>query len=156
MSTPAAPRPEASRSPAGAAGGLTSYGDVGFSRFLRGVFLAGAGHDESAFDRPMIGIADLRSDYNPCHRDVPAILEHVKRGVLEAGGTPMVFPTMSLGETLPHAYLDALPQPDGDGDRGADPVLADGCRGAARRVRQDGAGPADGRCLERTSRWSSR
>lgn len=98
MSTPAAPRPEASRSPAGAAGGLTSYGDVGFSRFLRGVFLAGAGHDESAFDRPMIGIADLRSDYNPCHRDVPAILEHVKRGVLEAGGTPMVFPTMSLGE----------------------------------------------------------
>lgn len=98
MTTPKASQSDAPAAPAGAAGGLTSYGDAGFSRFLRGVFLAGAGHDESAFTRPMIGIADLRSDYNPCHRDVPAIIEHVKRGVLEAGGTPMVFPTMSLGE----------------------------------------------------------
>lgn len=98
MTTPASPQSEGQGVPAGAAGGLTSYGDAGFSRFLRGVFLAGAGHDASAFTRPMVGIADLRSDYNPCHRDVPAIIEHVKRGVLEAGGTPMVFPTMSLGE----------------------------------------------------------
>lgn len=80
--------------------GVTSYGDVGFSRFLRGAFLAGAGYDKEDLARPLIGIADLTSDYNPCHRGMPAIVEHVKRGVLEAGGLPMVFPTMSLGETL--------------------------------------------------------
>ena len=85
---------------AGPMRGVTSYGDVGFSRFLRGAFLAGAGYDKEDLARPLIGIADLASDYNPCHRGMPAIVEHVKRGVLEAGGLPMVFPTMSLGETL--------------------------------------------------------
>ena len=81
-------------------GRLTSYGDEGFSRFLRGVFLGAAGFDRQDLRRPMIGIADLRSDYNPCHRGLPDVIEHVKRGVLEAGGLPMVFPTISLGETL--------------------------------------------------------
>ncbi|WNV75078.1 dihydroxy-acid dehydratase [Geodermatophilus sp. DSM 44513] len=80
--------------------GVTSYGDVGFSRFLRGAFLAGAGFDADDLDRPLIGIADLASDYNPCHRAVPEIIAHVKRGVLQGGGLPMVFPTMSLGETF--------------------------------------------------------
>jgi len=79
---------------------LTSYGDTGFSKFLRGAFLAAAGFDRQDLVRPIIGITDLRSDFNPCHRGVPEIIEHVKRGVLEAGGLPMVFPTMSLGETL--------------------------------------------------------
>ena len=80
--------------------GVTSYADPGFSKFLRGAFLAAAGFDREDLDRPLVGIADLSSDYNPCHRGVPAIVEAVKRGVLEAGGLPMVFPTMSLGETL--------------------------------------------------------
>lgn len=80
--------------------GVTSYGDPGFSRFLRGAFLAGAGFDQGDLERPIVGIADLSSDYNPCHRGVPSIVEHVKRGVHEAGGLAMVFPTMSLGETL--------------------------------------------------------
>jgi dihydroxy-acid dehydratase len=79
---------------------LTSYGDDGFSRFLRGAFLAAAGFDGDDLARPMIGITDLRSDYNPCHRAMPELVESIKRGVLEAGGLPMVFPTMSLGETL--------------------------------------------------------
>jgi dihydroxy-acid dehydratase len=84
----------------GAKGHMTSYADAGFSRFLRGAFLASAGFDREDLERPIVGIADLTSDFNPCHRGVPAIVEHVKRGVLEAGGLPMVFPTMSLGETL--------------------------------------------------------
>lgn len=79
---------------------LTSYGDEGFSSFLRGAFLAGAGFDADDLQRPIIGITDTASDYNPCHRQVPQIIEHVKRGVLEAGGLPMVFPTASLGEIL--------------------------------------------------------
>ena len=78
----------------------TSYGDPGFGRFLRGAFLAAAGFDRVDLAKPLIGITDLTSDYNPCHRGMPDIIEHVKRGVLEAGGLPMVFPTMSLGETL--------------------------------------------------------
>ena len=80
--------------------GLTSYGDLGFSRFLRGAFLSSAGYDREDLSRPLIGITNLVSDYNPCHRLVPEIIENVKRGVLEAGGLPMVFPTMSLGETF--------------------------------------------------------
>ncbi len=78
--------------------GLSSYGDEGLSRFLRGVFLAGAGHDADDLSRPIIGIADLSSDFNPCHRDMPSIVEHVERGVLQAGGLPFVFPTLSIGE----------------------------------------------------------
>ncbi len=84
----------------GAMRGLTSYGDPGFSRFLRGAFLSAAGFDREDLSRPLIGIANLASDYNPCHRSIPEIIDHVKRGVLEAGGLPMVFPTMSLGESF--------------------------------------------------------
>lgn len=80
--------------------GATSYGDVGFSRFLRGAFLSAAGFDREDLERPIVGIADLTSDFNPCHRGVPGIVDAVRRGVAEAGGLPMVFPTMSLGETF--------------------------------------------------------
>ena len=86
--------------PIGVARGLTSYGDAGFSRFLRRAFLSAAGFDAEDLDRPIVGIADLTSDFNPCHRGMPGIVESVKRGVAEAGGLPMVFPTISLGETL--------------------------------------------------------
>ncbi|GAA1124838.1 dihydroxy-acid dehydratase [Nocardioides aquiterrae] len=86
--------------PTGAARGMTAYGDVGFSRFLRGAFLSGAGFDSDDLDRPIVGIADLTSDFNPCHRGMPGLIDSIKRGVAEAGGLPMVFPTMSLGETL--------------------------------------------------------
>jgi len=83
-----------------ARGSKTSYGDTGFSDFLRGAFLAGSGKDNVDLARPIVGIADTSSDYNPCHRQMPQIVESVKRGVLEAGGLPMVFPTTSLGEIL--------------------------------------------------------
>lgn len=78
----------------------TSYGDEGFSRFLRRAFLASRGYDDVDLDRPLIGIAVTTSDYNTCHRDMPALLQAVRRGVLEAGGLPMEFPTISLGEIL--------------------------------------------------------
>ena len=79
---------------------LTAYGDQGFSRFLRRAFLASAGYDHVDLERPIIGIADTRSDYNPCHREMPALVDAVKRGVLEAGGLPFAFPTASLHEIL--------------------------------------------------------
>ena len=47
--------------------GLTSYGDTGFSLFLRKAFIKGAGYTDDALDRTIIGIADTGSAYNPCH-----------------------------------------------------------------------------------------
>lgn len=79
---------------------LTSYGDPGFSRFLRRAFLASAGYDADDLARPVVGIVDTSSDYNPCHREMPQLVEAVKRGVLEAGGLPFAFPTISLHEIL--------------------------------------------------------
>ncbi|GGL16491.1 dihydroxy-acid dehydratase [Nocardia jinanensis] len=78
----------------------TSYGDVGFSRYLRRAFLASAGYDDESLERPIVGIAVTSSDYNTCHRDMPALLAAVRRGVEQAGGLPMDFPTISLGEIL--------------------------------------------------------
>ena len=79
---------------------LTSYGDRGFSRFLRRAFLASAGYDADDLNRPIVGIVDTSSDYNPCHREMPSLVQAVKRGVLEAGGLPFAFPTASLHEIL--------------------------------------------------------
>ena len=79
---------------------LASYGDVEFSRYMRRAFLASAGYDADDLDRPIVGIADTSSDYNPCHRQMPELVAAVKRGVLEAGGLPMAFPTCSLHEIL--------------------------------------------------------
>jgi dihydroxy-acid dehydratase len=65
--------------------GLTSYGDKGFSLFLRKAFIKGAGYTNSALDRPVIGIINTGS---------------VKRGVMLAGGLPMEFPTISIHESF--------------------------------------------------------
>jgi dihydroxy-acid dehydratase len=79
---------------------LSAYGDKGFSRYLRNAFLSAAGHRAEDLSRPVVGITDTSSDYNPCHRQMPELVEHVKRGVLAAGGVPFVFPTASLGESF--------------------------------------------------------
>ena len=50
--------------------------------------------------RPVIGICNTYSELVPCNSHFRTLAEHVKAGVLEAGGFPMEFPAMSLGETL--------------------------------------------------------
>jgi len=80
--------------------GLTSYGDSGFSLFLRKAFIKGAGFSDSALDRPVIGIANTGSAFNPCHGNMPQLIEAVKRGVMLAGGLPMDFPTISIHESF--------------------------------------------------------
>ncbi len=80
--------------------GLTSYGDQGFSLFLRKAFIKGAGYTDRALDRPVIGIANTGSAYNPCHGNAPQLIEAVKRGVMLAGGLPMEFPTISIHESF--------------------------------------------------------
>jgi dihydroxy-acid dehydratase len=80
--------------------GLVSYGDPEFSRFLRRAFLHASGRSPESLDRPVIGIATSASDYNPCHRQQPELVKSVARGVIAAGGLPMEFPTVSLGESF--------------------------------------------------------
>jgi dihydroxy-acid dehydratase len=80
--------------------GLTSYGDKNFSLFLRKAFIKGAGYTDAALERPVIGIANTGSSYNPCHGNAPQLIEAVKRGVMLAGGLPMDFPTISVHESF--------------------------------------------------------
>ena len=50
--------------------------------------------------KPIIGICNTWSELTPCNTHFRVIAEHVRNGVLEAGGFPLEFPVMSLGETL--------------------------------------------------------
>ncbi|WP_183091876.1 dihydroxy-acid dehydratase [Mycetocola lacteus] len=50
--------------------------------------------------RPLIGIADSSSTLNPCNLPLRSLVEDAERGIREAGGIPVVFPVMSLGEDL--------------------------------------------------------
>src|ERR671910_2260204 len=82
----------------GFARGLTNYGDPAFSLYLRRSFAKSMGYSSDMLTRPVVGIADSRSGFNNCHRHFPELIEAVKRGVLAAGGLPLVFPVISLGE----------------------------------------------------------
>ncbi|OWT61893.1 IlvD/Edd family dehydratase [Candidimonas nitroreducens] len=88
--------------PAGLRKGLTQYGDVGFSLFLRKAFIKGAGYTDDALDRPIVGIANTGSGFNPCHGNAPQLIEAVKRGVMLAGGIAIDFPTISVHESFAH------------------------------------------------------
>jgi dihydroxy-acid dehydratase len=80
--------------------GLTSYGDSGFSTFIRRAFCKGMGLSNEDLDKPVIGICNTWSELNHCHRHLRDVAEAVKRGVWQAGGLPLEFPTISLGETF--------------------------------------------------------
>lgn len=51
-------------------------------------------------EKPIIGIADSSSELNPCNLPLRRLIEDIKTGILEAGGLPVSFPVMSLGEDL--------------------------------------------------------
>jgi len=86
--------------PVGLARGLTNYGDPDFALYLRRSFARSMGYSSALLARPVIGIADTYSGYNNCHRHFPELVAAVKRGVLAAGGLPLTFPTISLGEVF--------------------------------------------------------
>ncbi len=88
--------------PRGMRKGLTSYGDDGFSLFLRRAFIKAMGYSDDALSRPIVGIVDTSSAYNACHGNVPQLVEAAKRGVMLAGGLPMAFPTVSIHESFAH------------------------------------------------------
>src|ERR1700694_5567449 len=97
-----APKKATGMRPTGMRQGLATYGDAGFSLFLRKAFLKAGGYTDDALDRPIVGITNTFSDYNPCHGNVPDLIEAVKRGVMLAGALPMVFPTISIHESFAH------------------------------------------------------
>ncbi len=82
----------------GLARGLTDYGDPDFALYLRRSFARSMGYSAEMLSRPVIGIAYTASGFNNCHRQFPELLDAVKRGVTAAGGLPLDFPTVSLGE----------------------------------------------------------
>jgi dihydroxy-acid dehydratase len=87
-------------SPHGIARGLTNYGDPDFALYLRRSFARSMGYSLEMLKKPVVGIANTFSGFNNCHRMVPDLVEAVKRGVLAAGGLPLEFPTISLGEVF--------------------------------------------------------
>ncbi|SDB03656.1 IlvD/Edd family dehydratase [Bauldia litoralis] len=89
-------------SPSGMKKGLANYGDADFSLFLRKAFIKAMGYSDSALDRPIVGITNTYSGYNACHRNVPDLIEAIKRGVMLAGGLPIEFPIVSMHESFSH------------------------------------------------------
>src|SRR5947208_754207 len=79
---------------------LTKYGDEEFALFLRRGFLKAAGYTDEALDRPVVGILNTASDFNPCHGNAPQIADRIARGVRHRGGLPFAFPTISLHEAF--------------------------------------------------------
>jgi dihydroxy-acid dehydratase len=72
------------------------------------VVMASIGYEVDVNNKkPIIGIADSSSDLNPCNLPLRNFIPEIQRGIIEAGGIPVVFPVMSLGEDLmkPSAML---------------------------------------------------
>jgi dehydratase ilvD1 len=77
-----------------------SYGPKDKDGFIHRSWMKSQGLPQDAFDgRPVIGICNTWSELTPCNAGLRDVADHVKRGVWEAGGLPLEFPAMSLGET---------------------------------------------------------
>ncbi len=69
--------------------------------FTHRSWMKNQGRPDDQFDgRPVIGICNTWSELTPCNGHFRDLAERVKRGIYEAGGFPLEFPVMSLGETL--------------------------------------------------------
>lgn len=76
------------------------YGMIDKDGFTRRSWMKNQGFPDHVFDgRPVIGICNTWSELTPCNSGLRDLAEGVKRGVWEAGGFPVEFPVMSLGET---------------------------------------------------------
>jgi len=77
------------------------FGRVGKDGFIYRAWMKNQGIPADMFrDKPVIGICNTWSELTPCNAHFRELAESVKHGVLEAGGFPVEFPVMSLGETL--------------------------------------------------------
>ena len=77
------------------------FGGADMLGFVHRSWMKNQGFAATNFDgRPVIGIANSMSEVTPCNAHLGRVAEAVKRGVWRAGGFPLVFPTMSLGEPV--------------------------------------------------------
>ncbi len=77
------------------------FGLKGKDGFIHRAWMKNQGIPDYEFNnKPVIGICNTWSELTPCNAHFRELAESVKRGVLEAGGVPVEFPVMSLGETL--------------------------------------------------------
>ena len=77
------------------------FGGHDMMGFLHRSWMKNQGFAATNFEgRPVIGIANSMSEVTPCNAHLGRVAEAVKRGVWRAGGFPLVFPTMSLGEPV--------------------------------------------------------
>ncbi|KAK9773435.1 putative Dehydratase IlvD1 [Seiridium cardinale] len=74
--------------------------DPHFSLFLRKVFIKALGYSKDALSRPVIGVVSTYSSFNPCHANVPQLIEAVKQGVQLRGGLAIDFPAISIHESF--------------------------------------------------------
>ncbi len=66
--------------------------------FTHRAFTKAMGFDDEDLQRPVIGICNTYSELNNCNSNLREVAEAVKRGIWQAGGFPLEFPTISLGE----------------------------------------------------------
>lgn len=77
-----------------------AYGRADRDGFIHRSWMKSEGLPDDVFDgRPVIGICNTWSELTPCNAHLRDLADYVKRGVWEAGGLPLEFPSMSLGET---------------------------------------------------------
>ena len=77
------------------------FGKKGKDGFIYRAWMKNQGIPSYEFEgKPIIGICNTWSELTPCNAHFRELAESVKRGILEAGGFPVEFPVMSLGETL--------------------------------------------------------
>ena len=84
----------------GASRSATFFGEGGVAGFTHRAFTKAMGYDDEDLRRPVIGICNTWSELNHCNRGLKAVAESVKRGVLQEGGLPLEFPTISIGEVF--------------------------------------------------------
>lgn len=76
----------------------TFFNEPHVAGFTHRAFTKAMGYDDEDMARPVIGICNTYSELNNCNSHLREIAEAVKRGVWQAGGFPLEFPTISLGE----------------------------------------------------------
>ena len=77
------------------------FSGLGRDAFVHRAYLKSEGFSENVFDgRPVIGICNSWSELTTCNLHLRQVAQVVKRGVLQAGGLPLEFPTISLGEVM--------------------------------------------------------
>src|SRR5580658_7895930 len=86
--------------PAGPLRSASWFGAGGRAGMIYRSWLQSEGFPPEVFDGPVIGIANSWSELTPCNAHLRGVADAVKRGVWQAGGFPLEFPTMSLGEPL--------------------------------------------------------